>query len=330
MKYLIGEIGVSLLIAGLIGLLIGWMISRLFRSGAAQQATDYYEGALSDREHEIHRLRSELDHRDSAGWRADNEPMTAGQMRTSAGQAPVSASRTNNQSAASGFSARANTTSRAEGTTARPPASRQSGARQSGPGQPAPGQSGTRQPASRESGKYSVAAKDRRGDSASLRMSSDSVSRAVSKAGSQDPGKPRGVRTDAARALDDETYSKIMALAQLGERDRQLQYSYNSGTPNAVASEPTVSKTNINQYQKLLDQKNTQVDDLQRKIRELLDLHKQVQATPAGNSFKEKQLKDNYELESYEKIRAFAGWGEAERELALVQQRTKSQPQTMN
>jgi len=115
------------------------------------------------------------------------------------------------------------------------------------------------------------------------------------------------------RALDDEAYSKIKALAALGERDRQLQYSYNHSKVTKT------TKSDVNQYQKLLEQKNTQVDDLQRKVRDLLAAQsKSTAAASSASTVREKQLKSNYEIESYEKVRAFAGWGEAERKLSLV------------
>jgi len=60
MKYLIGEIGFSLLIAGLIGLIIGWLINQLIRSRALRRNSNHYEGVLHDREREISQLRSEL------------------------------------------------------------------------------------------------------------------------------------------------------------------------------------------------------------------------------------------------------------------------------
>ena len=37
------------------------------------------------------------------------------------------------------------------------------------------------------------------------------------------------------------------------------------------------------------------------------------------SSVRERQLLTNVEQESYEKVRAFAGWGEAERKLSLVE-----------
>ena len=60
MKYLIGEIGVSLLIAGLIGLFIGWLLSRFLRSGSATKSHDLMLGDIRRRDQEIDRLRYEL------------------------------------------------------------------------------------------------------------------------------------------------------------------------------------------------------------------------------------------------------------------------------
>ena len=192
MKWLIGEIGVSLLIASLIGLLVGWMISHFFRSRALGQNRNRYEGALHERDREIRRLRSDLQGRSRRSGRpASARPGSAPRPATPR-QAPTQAS--TQAGVASG-----------RAPIARPPMQK-----------PAPASSAratestktsTKRPAIGQPGKYAVAAKDMRGDSASLRVRSDAVSQANKK------------------AVDDEAYAKIKAFAALGERDRQLQLS---------------------------------------------------------------------------------------------------------
>ena len=311
MKYLIGEIGFSLLIASLIGLIIGWLINQFFRSRALSRNSNRYEGALQDREREISRLRSELragrggaygtadrDSRSRSGYAADavgtsargrlpRDASVSGIKRPPIRPPTSETSRTASQAAT-------RTASQTTSQAARPAPSQASKSRPSGVTSTS---TTTRRPAIGQPGKYAVAAKDMRGDSASLSVRANTG---------------RETR-DLKRALDDEAYSKVKALAALGERDRQLQYSYNPATVTKT------TRTDVNQYQQLLEQKNTQVDDLQRKVRDLLAAQSKSAATATGAiSVREKQLKTNYEIESYEKVRAFAGWGEAERQLSLM------------
>ena len=310
MKYLIGEIGFSLLVAGLIGLIVGWLINQFIKSRALSRNTYHYEGALQDREREISRLRSELhsgrgerggargnSSRDHSGYTAD------GARRASSRHLPRDASvggskQSPGPQSASGKSTQSTSASGRSGVSARP------GIKSTRTTETRTTETRTtetiRRPAIGQPGKYSVAAKGIRGDSASLSV----------------PARSENTK-ELKRQLDDEAYSKVKALAALGERDRQLQYSYN----HAPATK--TSNSDVAQYQKLLEQKNTQVDDLQRKVRDLLAAQSKSSAASTAasgaTSMREKQLKTNYEIESYEKVRAFAGWGEAERKLSLMQ-----------
>jgi len=297
MKYLIGEIGFSLLIAFLIGLLVSWLINQFFRSRALSQNSNRYEGALQDREREISRLRSDL--RSGRGGGAYRDTSRSGYV-AGPGSAP-DRGRPRRDASVSGIKRppikqSATRTSPAPATTTRTSTSRTAAPKATAPRpSSATSTTTTRRPAIGNPGKYSVAAKDIRGDSASLSVRTNKGD------------------SNLKRALDDEAYSKIKALAALGERDRQLQYSYNHSKVTKT------TKSDVNQYQKLLEQKNTQVDDLQRKVRDLLAAQsKSTAAASSASTVREKQLKSNYEIESYEKVRAFAGWGEAERKLSLV------------
>ena len=281
MKYLIGEIGFSLLIAGLIGLLIGWMISQLLKSSSLRRAGNHHAGELRDREHEISRLRSEL-HRRDAGGRSTGSRSTGDRSRRAASNT--------HRERATGKEVGSRSDQMAKDTARR---TANDTARVKRPAIPQPGSSA----ASKSAGNYSVAAKSMRDNSASLRVRQSSASESSNKGMSQ--------------AVDDEAYAKIKALAALGERDRQLQYAH-------VSAPAQADTKNIDQYQKLLDQKNTQVDDLQRKIRDLLAAQSKATSVSSSSNVRERQLQSNYEHESYEKVRAFAGWGEAERKLSLL------------
>jgi len=282
MKWLIGEIGVSLLIASLIGLLVGWMISQFFRSRALGQNRNHYEGALHERDREIRRLRSDLQHetsRERNARRRPEAPRTA--TRTAPGPAKVQ-------------------TGVAAGPSSAPPVKRPPPTKPSTKVESS--KVTTRRPAIGQPGKYAAVAKDMRGDSASLRVKTDER-------------KPSKVDQ---KAVEDEAYAKIKAFAELGERDRQLQYAYTPAAKPEKVIDPSATKA-LDQYQKLLEQKNTQVDDLQRKVRELLATQSRTPEPVGLSSVRERQLVTNVEQESYEKVRAFAGWGEAERKLSLVE-----------
>ena len=60
MRYLIGEIGVSILIAGLIGLFFGWLLSRFLRSRTMAESRQVMLSDIQRRDQEIDRLRYEL------------------------------------------------------------------------------------------------------------------------------------------------------------------------------------------------------------------------------------------------------------------------------
>jgi len=261
MDYLIGEIGISLLVAFLLGCLIAWIMSRLFGSRAIKRERIRQTGIIRQRDQEIRHLRS-----GRGGYAAGRgAPRGPARQPTSRGRAQ--------------------------------------------------GPSGvqTRTSGSAKPGTYSVAAKDKRGDSASLRVRPPQ--------GSAGPARrPGGESTESQlrRELDDQTYQKIQAFASLGERDRQLQYSYNDG------QSATTQTQNLSDYQRLLKQKNNQVDELQRKVRDLINTQSSKTVETGGSSIREKQLQSRFEDESYEKIKALAGWGEAERKLSLMPARSRS------
>ena len=304
------EIGLVVLAIALIGMLIGWLLGRSRGSKGISQVRNRYEGELHQRDREIHRLQSRRPVRDTS---AD------GRTGYAKGQ-PSARSREVTREVNRGVPASGHTRSGVESrgtsddlvmtgaaTIKRPPIAA-SGANR---GQSAGARSEvtqkitTRRPAIGAPGKYSVAAKDIRGDSASLRVQGPAADSAA------DIGKLK-------QAVDDEAYAKVKALAALGERDRQLQYSY---TPQPAQVTTTVRQPGLDRYQKELQQKNSQVDDLQRKVRELLasqSTQTRTTETVGLTSVKERQLKSNIEQESFEKVRAFAGWGEAERKLSLM------------
>ena len=88
MKWLIGEISGLVLIASLIGLLVGWLISHFLRSRTVSRTSNRYEGALYERDREISRLRSDLDHESRGRSRAEAELRRPRQAKS----APVSRS----------------------------------------------------------------------------------------------------------------------------------------------------------------------------------------------------------------------------------------------
>ena len=214
MKWLIGEIGVSLLIASLIGLLVGWMISQFFRSRALGQNRNRYEGALHERDREIRRLRSDLQHRGSGrgpAARGPKPPRTAAPRPANAGTGVPPA----RSSAPS---------------VKRPPLAKPSPTTEST-------KVSTTRPAIGQPGKYAAVAKDMRGDSATLRVKTDKQTSGVDQ-----------------KAADDQTYAKIKAFAELGERDRQLQYAYTPAPKPEKVVDPSATKA-LDQYQKLLEQR---------------------------------------------------------------------------
>ena len=81
MKYLIGEIGFSILIAGLIGLFFGWLLSRFLRSRSLAESRQVMISDIRKRDQEIDRLRYELRGYRDRGYRGENsvsEVSTAG------------------------------------------------------------------------------------------------------------------------------------------------------------------------------------------------------------------------------------------------------------
>jgi len=259
MKWLIGEISGLVLIASLIGLLVGWLISHFLRSRTVSRTSNRYEGALYERDREISRLRSDLNHESRGRSRAEAELRRPRQANGAA----------ESRSGVTAGSSRTSTvvkTAKGDMSSVKRPALESSGKVNTTVKRPALGQPG----------KYSVAAKELKGDSASLRVRSD-----ASQAGKL--------------SADDEAYRKIKALAELGERDRQLQYTYSQTGATSVS---TSNSKNIDQYQKLLAQKNTQVNDLQRKVRELLASQSKTPEPVGISSVRERQLLSNVEQEN--------------------------------
>ncbi|OED39603.1 hypothetical protein AB833_14480 [Chromatiales bacterium (ex Bugula neritina AB1)] len=60
MRYLIGEIGISLLAAGLIGLIVGWLMSRYFKTRSIDRSRRELEECIRVRDDEIDLLQSDL------------------------------------------------------------------------------------------------------------------------------------------------------------------------------------------------------------------------------------------------------------------------------
>ena len=72
MRYLIGEIGVSILIAGLIGLFFGWLLSRFLRSRTMAESRQVMLSDIQRRDQEIDRLRYELRGYQDRGYRGES------------------------------------------------------------------------------------------------------------------------------------------------------------------------------------------------------------------------------------------------------------------
>jgi len=81
-KYLIGEIGIAILIAGLIGLFIGWMWSRFLSSRALVENRQVLITDIRKRDQEIDRLRYELRGFRESGGSSRESRIAREQVRT--------------------------------------------------------------------------------------------------------------------------------------------------------------------------------------------------------------------------------------------------------
>ena len=199
MQYLIGEIGLSLLVASLIGLCIGWLIGRFRASRFWLTNRRRLESDVYHRDREIERLRDDLRYSAASG-RGRGGQGARGQHERSQHRGPSA-------SVASGERSMSIAAGRGQSDTDRYAVARRD---------------------MRDSA--SVTVRGNRPSSATrasdLRDATYTQSRTTASASTQqtDP-KTSGSRSDAAmrERLDEETHQKVQALATAGERETELK-----------------------------------------------------------------------------------------------------------
>ncbi len=267
MDYLIGEIGILVLVPGFIGLLIGLLMMYRFKTHAVARTRQQFTGQIRNREKEIDRLRSDLHHVKKIRS-GNNQDRKSGRYSES-----VSVAREMSGQSAS--------------LTVKP--------------QPASGKSSNQNKSS--------ASDSRRGPAERPEKHKAGAAEATAKS-RENPDH------DKKSSADDEAFAKIQALASLGEKERQLQtLTGESGTQTARFNSA------IQKYQKNLEQKNRQVEQLQLKLQELMSVKTQSQPSTAGPAASDQSrlLKLTAEDESYAKLQALASLGEAERKLSSLE-----------
>ena len=287
MKYLIGEIGIVILIAGLIGLIIGWLLSRFLRRG---ESADNHETMLADirrRDQEIDRLRYDL-------RRSQDAPAVSRAGYSDAGSrsdVPRRGGNDDQQVASKGR------TLKTDGTSA----------------------------VLREKPEQKRAGVDSALASSQAQKEARAVTRADTESRVERADKPAGRNEKPARrdAKDDRTAEGAprRKAETTGQQSADKERAFvTRGQLDSLARADQKSGLGIKDYQSLLEKKNAQVDQLQRNIKDLLALRKkEPHESSAGDGESEERirtLKLSVEEESYEKLKALAALGEAEQRLA--------------
>jgi len=327
MQYLIGEIGISLLIASLIGVLVGWFLRYFSHRNMLELKRSGWTREIRQRDEEIEHLRAELHHMKTT-WRQvdDSRPGIgiAGSRGSGIGgardakdaisagsESSIRASSARQSGAALTRTRKTETITASTNLSVAAP-SAASNASNIARSKNTPRANKSAEPIDEKDLVRILAKKNQQVDALQKQIKNLVLNR--EKVGNRYSSQS----ALAARASDDETYAKLQAIAAVGETERKLKIAAKS--TSADSSELIASRRRAEQQDSLIQNLRKQLETQQQRAQAML--HAQNKAASArSHGIDDKQisrLKSQAEDETYAKVQALAALGQAERQISAT------------